>query len=141
MRRYIFLAPLLLAATQIYASEPDWDKLDAAEKKALECASEASFEPLFSLSASYEFSGADPAEELSEANENVFLRCPVEFLEALKVQPPETQKRLIRFYFGVRHEPWELGAILTKLKDHPSVGSLVSKEFKGYLQAKAPWEK
>ena len=136
----IVLVALLSLITLAAAQEPNWDALDRAEEAALHCASPDSFSALFALADSDSFTGADSQEALSEANENAFLRCPIEFLLAFKQQPPKVRAKIIKFYFGVRHEPWELGAVLNRLEQHPELGEMIRTEFGGYLHAKAPFE-
>ena len=139
LRNLVFLV-LLSAGGSAASEEPDWDALSRARNTALECVSPASFAALFALASSGTYSGADPSEALSEANEDAFLRCPVKFLQALKQQPPSTRSTIIDFYFGIMHEPWELGAILGRLQHHPELGEWVTIDFAEYLRAKASFE-
>ena len=139
-KRFILIA-LFSVITSVAAQEPDWGALTRAKEVALKCASPDSFSALFALASSEDFTGADSQEALSEANEDAFLRCPIEFMQGLKQQPPNVRSKIIKIYFGVAHEPWELGAVLNRLQHHPEVGGFVKKEFGGYLHAKAPFEK
>ena len=141
MPKGFILVALLSVATSVAAQEPDWGALTRAKETALQCASPNSFSALFALADSDGFMGADSQEALSEANEDAFLRCPIEFLQGLKQQSPSARSKIIKFYFGVHHESWELGAILNRLQKHPEVGDLVKREFGDYLRAKAPFEK
>lgn len=140
--RYILFLALLSIATSAMAQEPDWKTLSHAKEVALQCASSSdSFSVLFALASSSSFTGADAQEALSEANEDAFLKCPVEFMLGLKMQPVDVRSKIIKFYFGVHHEPWELGAVLARLQQHPDIGNMITTEFGSYLRAKAPFEK
>ena len=90
---------------------------------------------------SHDSTGAASSEALSEANENAFLKCPIEFLGALKQEPEPRRERIVKFYFGLMHDDWELGAILGRLLNHPDVGPVVKAHFMDYVNAKAPHEK
>ena len=129
------LASLLLPAI---AAEPKWDALRKAEEATEHCLP-GSFKALFALADPT--AGADFSEALSEANENAFLKCPIDFLIALKQEPLPRQERIVKLYFGVMHEEWELGAILGRLLNHPEVGPVVKAHFMDYVNAKAPHEK
>lgn len=139
-KRFILIA-LLSVATSVAAQEPDWGALTRAKEVALQCASPDSFSALFALANSDGFTGADSQEALSEANEDAFLRCPIEFLQGLKHQSPSVRAKIIKFYFGVHYEHWELGAVLNRLQKHPGLGKMIKTEFGGYLRAKASFEK
>ena len=141
MPKGFILIALLSVVPSVAAQEPDWGALDRAKETALQCASPDSFSALFFLADSDGFTGADSQEALSEANEDAFLRCPIEFLQGFKHQSPKVRAKIIKFYFGVRHEPWELGAVLNRLQQHPELGEMIRTEFGGYLRAKAPFEK
>lgn len=135
------LAILGLSYVASAADEPDWAALGRAKSTALKCASPASFSALFELASSDQFNGADASEALSEVNEEAFLRCPVEFMEGFQQQSPQLQTRIATHFFGVMHEPWELGTVLGRLQHHPKLGGLVKKHFGAFIRAKAPFEK
>lgn len=109
-------------------------------ESALLCNSPSGFEALFHVSGSGEITGAHTSEELSELNEDVFLKCPLDFLLALMAQSEATQASVLNAYFGIRHPPWELGAELRKWKDHEDVGTFVRENSGGYLESEAPTE-
>ncbi len=98
------------------------------------CGSPSEFEILFSLAASGNIAGAHTMEELSEANEEVFLKCPLAFLRALKVSSEVTRNSVLD-YFGIRHSPSELGKELRKWEGHEEVGELVHSHFSAFLEA------
>lgn len=117
--------------------ESQEEAIDKAAVDALKCSSPSDFDALFRLSASGEVTGVHPSEQLSEVNEEVFLKCPLEFLLALNAQPEATQASVVDLYFGIRHAPWELGAELRKWKHHKKVGALVRTRFAAFLEAQA----
>ena len=123
-----------------FAGEPKWDALRKAEKATEHCLP-GSFKALFAFAGSDDSTGADFSEALSEANENAFLKCPIEFLSAFKQEPEPRRERIVKFYFGLMHDDWELGAILGRLVNHPDVGPVVKAHFMDYVNAKAPHEK
>lgn len=136
MRTPLFLALLFLAATAAAQdSEDKGDPIASLSELTIDCAAAASFEPLFDLSASGTVEAPEDSEALARANENAFLKCPRQFLAALKDQPRATQDGVLN-YFGSGHPPSQLGAELRKWKNHPQVGPLVRSRFTAFLEAK-----
>jgi len=138
MKRTAFTLCLATYLLPAFAGEPYWDALRKAEQATAHCLP-GSFKALFALADGT--TGADSSEALSEANENAFLKCPIDFLIALKQEPESRRERIVNLNFGVMHEDWELGAILARLLNHPEVGPLVKAHFMDYVNAKAPHEK
>ena len=136
------IAWLILAAslTNGETQSLEWQEeaIANAEASAVRCNSVDDFVPLFRLAASREVSGSHTSEELSEVNENLFLKCPLNFLLALQAQSDATRASVLELYFGVRHPPWELGSELRKWQDHRDVGQFVRREFQGFLTAEEP---
>lgn len=129
------LAPiLLLLAFGAAAQDEDDEALARVQETEIDCKNPESFTPLFELAASGTIEGTDSSEELADANEAAFLKCPYPFLLALKNQARETQDGVVT-YFGIRHPPPELGQELKKWKNHPQVGPLVRSRFAGFLDA------
>ena len=128
---------LALLAGAAFAQESDepGDALEEAIAAPIECGQPSSFDPLFEIAASGTVEGAEPSEMLAEANENAFLKCPKAFLLALAKQSRETQDGVLN-YFGLRHEPTDLGRILRTWKNDPQVGPLVRTRFTALLDAK-----
>jgi len=139
MNKTVALLSLLGASAVAAGKEPDWTAFQKTVEAAKTC-EDKTLRPVLALADSEDFTGADSSEALSEANEDLFLRCPVAFLQALKREPAARQARIASLYFGVTRADWELGAILGRLRNHPEVGSVVTTHFMKYVQAKAPHE-
>ena len=125
---------LLVALATATPDEPleDYEVLlDAAEQQSLGC---ENFDALFAMTADARMHGTHPGEELAAANEQAFLRCPIEFMRGLNAQPAPTQQRVAN-HFGLQLEPWVLGAILAKLRANAEIGPLIEREFRSFLES------
>lgn len=128
----------LPAAAQLASPEEQESAIERATAAPIECAKADTFDPLFKVVASGLITGAHTQEELGEANDNAFLKCPYKFLLALNGQSEFVQNDLARLYFGISRPPWEMGAELKKWKKDPKVGALVRSRFGRFLKAKEP---
>ena len=128
---------VMLFSSSLMASEVDWARLTEIVDNAKTC-NEASIELLIDQSVNKEAFGADESAALSEANEQVFLNCPILFLRSLGTRSDAGQERLVQLRFGTFHDPWVLGAVLRRLVHHPEVGDLVRRRFAFYLDAEVP---
>ena len=138
MRGLLLLLMLAVGCSGAQSHDEQYAAIDRASASASKCKSSSVFDELFLLAASGKVTGVHTSEELSLANENAFLRCPYEFLLALKAQPEAAQTAVVNQYFGIRHAPWELGKELRKLQENDMVGDLVRTRFSGFLAAEAP---
>lgn len=118
--------------------EDEWGVvLDRAAIAAEKCEPTSGFNQLFELSVSSKFTGAHHEEQLTQANEDAFLKCPHEFLLSLQSQPTTVQKTVAARKFGLFHTRLELGTVLKEWQDSPDVGSFVRTHFGQYLVAGA----
>lgn len=129
------LALLLATGAVAQESEDADDPIAALSDLTIDCAKPTAFDPLFDLSAAGTVEGAEDSEALAKANEDAFLKCPRQFLAALKDQPRTTQDGVLN-YFGLSHPPSQLGEELRKWKNHPQVGPLVRSRFTALLETK-----
>lgn len=137
MLRSAALILVVLCSASLHARERDWERLNEISDRAKAC-DEISIGMLIDESVGTSPLGADEAQALSEANEGVFLNCPIPFLRSLNNRSQAGQERLVRLHFGTFHDPWVHGAVLRRLVDHPEVGALVRRQFSPYLEAEAP---
>jgi hypothetical protein len=91
--------------------------------------SKADYDELFSFALDGENTGVDSEETVSGANDKVFRACPKNFLVALMQKKPDEINRILKVYFGVEAQPWDLASQMCALQEDRQVGAFVREQF------------